>query len=113
MTKREQYDLVFYKRMDTNGVTRKIIAPKTNNSGTYSNLIFINFLGKNEIQYFINTINLINEGKPYDTDFLITNGTEASDLVFINPNFIIDGILTINMLDLQALLQEWLTFLNS
>ena len=113
MTKREQYNLIFYRKTNSDGTTKRIIASEPNYSGPNSWLTFINALSHDEIQDIVDTITTIHNGGVYDPDFMLSDGTEAFTIVFNSPNFIIEGVLTINMLDLQALLQEWLTFTGS
>ena len=112
MTKQQQYNLIFIKKVLSDGTTRRIVTNNSNSDNSYSALLFINNLHISEIQYFIDSISLINNDQVYDPDFYLQDGTEAIEITFNAPNFVIEG-LTINMLDLQQLLQEWLTYLNS
>jgi hypothetical protein len=111
MTKHDQYHLIFFRANISNGNTRRFMGSSIDNN-PYDVLTFINVLHQTEIQYFIESISIANNGGVYDPNFYLQNGTEPFSIQFDDPNFIIEGI-TINMLDLQQLLTEWVNYLNS
>ena len=111
MTKHEEYNLAFNRAFLSNGITRRYVASTIENN-PYESLTFMNALELDEIQYFIDSISLASKGQVYDPNFYKQQGTEACWINFNEPNLNIDG-LTINMVELQLLLQEWQAYLNS
>ena len=111
MSKREEYNLAFYKIKDPDGGFIYSCEAK-GNGNPYGMLYFLSTLSTREVKHFIDTITLIKSSQPYDPDFMYTDGTEWLVLEFENPNFIIEQTLTIHMDDLNSLMEEWLTFIQ-
>ncbi|WP_116790473.1 hypothetical protein [Flavobacterium psychrotrophum] len=110
MTKREQYNLIFYWNTIPGHGTWPTMS--TNGNNEYANLCILQLLYYSEAEYFIDSIDLALSGQLYDPDFLNTDGTEGQDIKFEEPNFIFDHYLTIHMSDMKELLQEWVDFIK-
>ncbi|AXG73630.1 hypothetical protein DVK85_05045 [Flavobacterium arcticum] len=109
MTKREVYNLKFYKGLNGFGTIEHMI-DASDAVGLYARLFFIDILYPIEIESFIHEIELIENNQPYDPEFLISGGTEGIHIEFVHPNVIIDFDLIIHMSDFKELLIEWREF---
>jgi hypothetical protein len=111
MTKRDQYNLVFYWKTVPgygSGAVMDVIG-----TSEYGSLTFlISALHHTEAACLLDDINKILEGRPYDPDFLTSSEIyQVYNLTFKNPDFWIDGHPVIAIHDLKQLLEEWLAFL--
>ena len=109
MTKREQYELQFYKTKMSESYTGNICL--SNMIGPYSYLQVLNRLSVEETTDLISYINNALNGKYYEP-YYTSDGTEAEDIELAYPNIIINGN-TIAMQDMLTLLQEWQEFITS
>jgi hypothetical protein len=112
MTKREQFELTFYK-VPSNfdgriiNVCKKEGAVNSNNS-----LQLIGQLDKHETESFIDELNKALSGRYYE-EYFTSDSVEHESIELKYPNVIIgENDITISMEDMKGLLQEWCDFID-
>lgn len=111
MTKREQYQLRFYKVYSDNRI--EYMCDHTGQNAKYNRLALkLSLMHKIECEALIETILDAENGEYYETDFVL-NADTASDedgIEISYPNVIIDNQLSISFIDMKILLQEWIDY---
>ncbi len=112
MTKKEYYGLEFIK-LNQNGKNVYYCRRKDGIVDNYSELQFINRLSVVSTQFLIGDIADTVVSQNAIRDYTQPGGCDHIDLEIAYPNFIIDEILSLPLVDMKALLEEWLLFLQS
>ena len=111
MSKRETYNLKFYKKVIEN-INYNICVQEGNGGEDYSVLTFLGNLSIQESQSFANDLALcLNSGGNIDEGFF-SDSIEHISITYEYPNVNIDDILLISMLDMKSLLTEWIDFIT-
>lgn len=110
MTKREFFGLNFYRIKTTLGRYKNIC--KREVVGEFSSLQIIAQLERIEIEALLSEIEQAIVGGYYE-DYFNSDGTSADEIRIIPPNIIINQVCTVSLVDMKALLNEWLNFIDS
>lgn len=111
MLKREQYGLIFNKKVLSNGSTVSVAIQKKYIEG-FCALIFINRLDQNECKGFIYDLNRCISLQRNSDEVFFSDGVEDMEIMYQYPNVNIDNVLIISMQDMKGLLEEWLEFIT-
>lgn len=118
MTKREEYGLLFNKKIIKDfGFSYSIYVKFGFQANSY--LTYLGSMGTYETQSLIYDLNAsINNGNNYEEDFF-SDSTEMLKIVFDYPNIKIENqsfagnfVYTIPMQDLKEIMEEWLVFIS-
>lgn len=113
MSKRAEYNIMFYKKTDPFGQLVYIFDANAA-VGEKKRLSFIGSMDAVEIEALIDVLTSIQNGQSYDPTFLEDSEIyPLYDVEFSNPNFSVGGVQTIHRNDLKQLLQEWQDFIKS
>ncbi len=114
MTKREQYNLVFSKFYDQKFKRYRYACKHIGEINQYNELQFLQrFDNAHETLGLIDEINMALNGQYYE-EYFSTDSTEDIEIRLLFPNVIFgENDLTIPMIDLEELLQEWLEFIKN
>lgn len=113
MTKREQYELIFFKSKSPSWGSEIYCCKKDGAVNQFSHLQFIQRLTyKAELNGLISDLEDALKGKCYE-QYFCTDATEDITIEFNFPNVIFgERDLVITMLDLRDLLMEWRNFID-
>ncbi|MEO3406226.1 hypothetical protein AAFN85_20095 [Mucilaginibacter sp. CAU 1740] len=110
MSLKDKYQIDFIK--DERKVKPNICVQK--NPGHYENshLHFLDLLDANECRGFIYDLDSCIDGQSNVDEGFRSDSVDNQDIRYCYPNVVINDILTIPMVDMRGLLQEWLDFIN-
>ncbi len=111
MSKREQFDLTFYKKLFDGQIYYECSSNHHHND--YSSLCFISRLSKFESVSLRNDLKQCIDFETNVDEGFFSDSVEDRSIIYQFPNVNIDDILIISMLDLKELLDEWHIFIDS
>jgi hypothetical protein len=110
MTKREKYGLTFLTTNTIDGY--KGYRCFKEDVDEFSHLQILSHMDNSEIKDLIEELEKALNGEYYE-QYFTSDGVEADSIELNYPNVIINEHLTISMVELLELLQEWLAFKTS
>jgi hypothetical protein len=111
MNKKEQYSLIFFKRIRPDGKLRADLRVENTDNSTILNLL--GYLDENATVGFIDDLeSCIYSKRNVDEGFQFDHFGDT-DVLYKYPNVTFGTLYSIPMIDLKEILEEWLVFLKS
>lgn len=109
MSKLKEYGFELVKRKLSNGEIIPTVSQKVP-GGINSVLHFVHKLDKHETEGFIYDLDRCIDGQSNADEGFYSDSVESSDITYKYPNVNIGNVLIIPMIDMRAILVEWLNF---
>jgi hypothetical protein len=113
MTKREQYGLRF-ERIKSDGFSAYFsCSPSSNINGSGELALLLDLLSDNEPRFLLDEVQLAITGGVFEEYYSPDNAQGYNGVRLAPPNAIIHNSFTIPLIELKALILEWITFVES